>query len=62
MYKEYAEKVLYEIGRRYAEEPEQKKELNKAAWRDTGLRFVPIIEEKIGRKITEKEWYDLSVR
>ncbi|MCL1950486.1 MAG: hypothetical protein FWF59_12210 [Turicibacter sp.] len=28
----------------------------------TGLRYVPIIEAQIGRRITDKEWEDLSIR
>ena len=28
----------------------------------TGLRFMPIIEAKIGRKITDSEWESMSIR
>jgi hypothetical protein len=28
----------------------------------TGLRFVPVIEEKIGRRITDAEWEAMSIR
>ena len=28
----------------------------------TGLRFIPIIEAKMGRKITDVEWESLSIR
>ncbi|MDR1213325.1 MAG: hypothetical protein LBK54_04445 [Propionibacteriaceae bacterium] len=28
----------------------------------TGLRYVPIIEKKIGRRITDAEWEGMSIR
>ncbi|MDR3106618.1 MAG: hypothetical protein LBU05_00220 [Bifidobacteriaceae bacterium] len=28
----------------------------------TGLRYVPIIERKIGRRITDAEWEAMSIR
>jgi hypothetical protein len=28
----------------------------------TGLRYVPIIEKKIGRRITDAEWEAMSIR
>ncbi|MCL1995418.1 MAG: hypothetical protein FWG63_04345 [Defluviitaleaceae bacterium] len=62
MYKEYAQKVLYEIGKRHAEGTGEEPKLNRESWKHTGIRFIPIIEKEIGRKITEKEWYDLSIR
>ena len=62
MYKEYAQNVLYEIGKRQVEGSNNEPELNPQSWINTGLRFIPIIEKDIGRKITEKEWYDMSIR
>ena len=48
------EKVITEQGHGIVPEPETRNL--------TGLRYIPIIERKLGRKITEKEWEDMSIR
>lgn len=62
---EYAKEVLKKLGEYYTKHhgygivpPESETD----EWAYVGFREIAKIEERLGRKLTEKEWYDMSIR
>jgi len=57
---EYAQDLLVRIGEKLGPSTVPAKE--RSDWSLTGFRHILEVEKELERRLTDKEWYDMSIR